>query len=71
MHSEVLSINYSCNRHVIKEFHKQIVDFYVVSGNYFLSEGEILCHIPTFVISSQQAYFLWICNLNKILNPIK
>lgn len=52
VHCEVLAINYASDRHVIEELHEEIVGFGVVAGDDFLAEGEVLSHVPAFVVSS-------------------
>lgn len=51
MHGQIL-VNEAGEGHGVKTFHDELVDFLVVLLKDFGSEGEMLSHVSTLVVSS-------------------
>ena len=54
MHGEVLAIHDCRQGHVIETLHEQVVNLLIISADALLSEGEVLSHVSTLVITSQK-----------------
>ena len=63
MHGEVLAVYNAGKRQAVEALHEQVVHLLVVPLDHFLSECEVLRHIPALVISSQDYHVLGVVEL--------
>lgn len=65
VHSEVLSIDNARNGHRVEDLHEEGVGLHVIASDGLFTEGEVLRHVATLVVSSEQDHILLVVDLDR------